>query len=317
MRMAKTIFGSDGEKEAFHAIALALPSAWSVYPNLPLSQIVRVGKHELTATDWDLYLKTSVDFVLVDAMARPSLAIEFDGMGGGFSSSKTYIQKRPTRDPKREAKLQFKLHLCDKVDLPLMVISFEETRPCTDDTTLTVLSSIAAQHVATKTYKETIAKWDTEGRGAGKTWNEILWELADLDAKTQNEMDPFLRRRADQYKRFAAAHLRVSIKSLFDPNVLTHMRQKVPFESVGCRFTAKGGALPHAVTVVVWVRNWAGAELSGALSSDCPVKSGVNPLRIAQNIAECLGQEQALRMIDEKESPNKSVILGSLSLDAG
>jgi hypothetical protein len=198
-----------------------------VYPNVPLSQIVRVGKHELSATDWDLYLKTSVDFVLVDPVARPSLAVEFDGMGGGFSSSTTYVQVRPTRDPKREAKIQ-----------------------C--------------------------------------------------------EMDPFLRRCSQQYERFAATRSRVSIEPLFDPDIVTHMRQKVPFESVGCRFTAEVEVLPRPVSMVVWVRNWAGEELSGILSAECPVKSGVNPLCVAQNIAECLGQEQVLRLIDEKGLSDKS-----------
>jgi len=90
VKIAKSIFGSVGEREAFRAIECSLPSGGSVYPNLPFSQLVRIGKHEFTSeNEWDLYLKTSVDFVLVDQEGHPSFGIEFDGLGRGFSSSTT------------------------------------------------------------------------------------------------------------------------------------------------------------------------------------------------------------------------------------
>ena len=66
MRKAKTVFGSAPEGKTFQSIALHLPQGWKVYPNLPLSQLVRVGKHEISESEWELYLKTSVDFTLVE-----------------------------------------------------------------------------------------------------------------------------------------------------------------------------------------------------------------------------------------------------------
>ena len=112
-------------------------------------------------------------------------------MGGGFSSSDKYIQKRETRDPNRSAKLDFKLRTCGAVGLPLIVISFDETNPCTRDGTLSIINSIAAQHVATKVYNKTIQQWDSEKRGKGKSLDEIMWDLAELDSKTQHESAPF------------------------------------------------------------------------------------------------------------------------------
>jgi Protein of unknown function (DUF2726) len=299
MRKAKTIFGSDPEGKAFQSIKSHLPEGWQVYPNLPFSQVVRVGKHEVSASEWDLYLKTSVDFTLVDGDINPSLIIEFDGMGGGFSSSDTYIQKWTTRDPNRSAKLNFKLRTCGAVGLPLMVISFDEAGPCTRDGTLSIINGIAAQHVATNVYKKIIQQWDSENRGRGKTYDEMMWDLARLDAKTQYESDPFLKRMAADWDRFVATGVGVSMEPLFNPEILTAMREKVPFESVGCRITAEGGGLPEPVVAVVWVRNWAGEELAGLLSPDLPVKNGVNPLRVAENIARCLGQERVLEVLGQ------------------
>lgn len=194
MRKAKTVFGSDPEGDAFRSLALHLPEGWAVYPNLPLAQLVRIGRQEISESEWDLYLKTSVDFTLVEAGRTPSLLIEFDGMGGGFSSFDKYVQMRMTTDPNRSAKLNFKLRICGKVDLPLLVISFEETHPCTRDGMLSIINSIAAQHVATKVKQKTIQQWDSEGRGDGKSTDEMMWELARLDAVTQTEFDPFLQR---------------------------------------------------------------------------------------------------------------------------
>jgi hypothetical protein len=156
MRKAKTIFGSGPEGKAFQSNALQLPQGWAVYPNLPLSLLVRAGKHEISESDWDLYLKTSVDFTLVEGEGDPSLIVEFDGMGQGFNSSTTYVQFQQTRDPNRKAKLDFKLRVCDCVELPLMVISFPEIAPCTRDGLLSIVNGIVAQHIATKTYRTTI-----------------------------------------------------------------------------------------------------------------------------------------------------------------
>ncbi len=64
MRKARTIFGSSSEKRAFEAITAQLPEGWTLFPNVPLPQIIEAKKNELKNGEWDFYLKTSIDCVL-------------------------------------------------------------------------------------------------------------------------------------------------------------------------------------------------------------------------------------------------------------
>ena len=77
---------------------------------------------------------------------------------------------------------------------------------------------------------------------------------------------------AVEFERFVSTGVQMSWKPLFNPDVFIAMRNKVPFESVGCRFTVKGGALSEPVVTVVWVRNWAGEELSGSSHPICRLR---------------------------------------------
>ena len=300
MRKARTVFGSASEERAFHAITAQLPDGWNVYPNVPLSQIVDVEKNELRPREWDFFLKTSVDFVLTSPSSEPSLALEFDGLGDGFSLGDIYIQARPTDDPHRSLKLNFKLRLCRDVNLPLLVISFEETRTLRGDDALAVVHSIVGQHIASRVYQETVERWDAEGRGAGKSRSEMEWELAKLQSTLQHRFDPFRAGLESGWDEFQQLGVRMSLEPLFKPDILTAMRQNEPFESVGCRFIAKGGSLPASVLQVVWVRNFAGRELSGILSPELPITTGVNPLRVAENVAWYLGQKRALEVAEAR-----------------
>lgn len=91
MKKSKIIFGSNSELKAYEAIDKCLPGGWRLYANTPLSQIVDIKREELTEKKWDFYLKASVDFVLTNNNHEPTLAIEFDGLGQGYSAGKKYI----------------------------------------------------------------------------------------------------------------------------------------------------------------------------------------------------------------------------------
>ena len=105
MKKATTIFGSKSERRAFEAIDRHLPSGWRLYGNTPLSKIVEIRKDELTEKKWDYYLKASVDSVLTNPTHAPALAIDFNGLGEGYSSGKRYILERQVeKDPYRELK---------------------------------------------------------------------------------------------------------------------------------------------------------------------------------------------------------------------
>jgi hypothetical protein len=240
MHKAKTIFGSVSEKRAFEAISSQLPQGWTLYPSVPFSHIVKAEKGELKAGEWDCYLKTSVDFVLTSPTCEPSLALDFDGLGEGFSLGETYVQARATEDPYRSLKINFKLRLCRAVTLPLLVISFEEVRVLCPDDARTIVHSIVGQHIADRVYRDTIRRWDGERRAVGKDPDDMMWELAQLKAELQHRYDPFRAGLEAGYDEFQRLGVAMTLEPLFQPDVLTALRSNQPFESVGCRFTAQG-----------------------------------------------------------------------------
>jgi hypothetical protein len=297
MKKATTIFGSKSERRAFEAIDKHLPSGWRLYGNTPLSQIVEIRKDELTEKKWNYYLKASVDFVLTNPTHEPALAIEFDGLGEGYSSGKRYILERQfEEDPYRELNINFKLDVCYSVGLPLIVISFEEIEHITDDDTLSVVNSMVGLHIATQEYWATIQEWDRQGKGVGKTFEELLWDDSVLRTRLRFQRDPILSRLEANSEAFEALGAKWRMSSVSKPDCMTALREKKPFTSVGCRYSVMGGKLQKPVSVTVWVRNFAGAEMGASLDSEVIPTHGINPLKVAENIAWYLGQRRAIEI---------------------
>jgi len=297
MKKAKIIFGSKNELKAYKTIEEYLPDDWNIYPNIPLSQIVEISREELPEKKWNFYLKSSVDFVITDNSHEPTLALEFDGLGGGYSSGNTYVLKQTIKqDPYRELKMNFKINTCYSVGLPLIVISFEEINSLLGEEILSLVNSMIGQHIASRIYNETLDKWDKAGRGKGKSFDEILRETCDLRAELDCKYDPLMAELEKDWEEYSKLGVRMSMKPLFKPDILTSMREKRAFESVGCQYVAKGGDLSVPVILAVWVRNFAGDEFKGILSSDLPISHGVNPLKVAENVAWYLGQKKVVEM---------------------
>lgn len=297
MKKSTIIFGSNSELRAYEAIDRHLPSGWRLYANTPLSQIVEVRREELTERKWDVYLKASVDFVLTGPKHEPVLAIEFDGLGEGYSSGERYVLKRRVdNDPYRELKMSFKLDTCYAVGLPLIVISFEETRDISPDDMLSVVNSMIGMHIATREYQATIEEWDREGKGAGKTFEEILWDDSVLRTRLNFQHDPVLSRLEANWEEFQKLGATWRMSSVSNPDILTALREKKTFASVGCRHAIEGGKLQTPVVITVWVRNFAGAEMGASLDSEFIPTHGINPLKVAENIAWYLGQKRAIEV---------------------
>lgn len=297
MKKATTIFGSKSERRAFEAIDKHLPSGWKLYGNTPLSQIVEIRKGELTEKKWNYYLKASVDFVLTNPTHEPALAIEFDGLGEGYSSGKTYILERQSEDdPYRQLKTNFKLDVCYTVGLPLIVISFEEIEHITNDETVSIVNSMVGLHVAMREYRDTIQEWDREGKGIGKTFEELLWDDSVLRTRLRFQHDPVLSRLEASWEDFEALGAKWRMSSVSRPDCMTALRETKPFSSVGCRYEVMGGKLQKPVSVTVWIRNFAGEEMGSSLDSELIPTHGINPLQVAENIAWYLGQQRAIEI---------------------
>lgn len=120
----------------------------SPYPQLPFAKLVRVEPgDELTTGERSTYFATNVDYTFCDLRDRPLFSIEFDGIGGGFSRAGKYEQGRPTPDPHRKLKMDFKLPVARQVLYPLVVVSFPELEELDADASLTILDGIVARLV--------------------------------------------------------------------------------------------------------------------------------------------------------------------------
>jgi hypothetical protein len=295
MEKSKSIFASKAERNAFSLIQSCIPEGFALYPNIPLSQIISAEKGELPETDWDFYLKSSVDFVLTDRSAQPILAIEFDGLAGGFSCGQEYQAPQASNRPVRSTKLNFKLNLCSRVSFPLYIISYEEIARLKQDDALTIVHGIVAQHLVRMAVKQKITHWDSNSRGIGKSFEEMLWDLAAVETALQHKYDPFKQGMETLWNEFSSMNLSYRLQPVSVPNPFEVLRTGKPFDKVGAHFTAYGELLVP-VELTVWVRNFAGEALGASLSAEVPIHNGVNPLRIAENIAEYLGMRKAIEV---------------------
>jgi hypothetical protein len=282
---------------AYETIDRHLLTGWRLYANTPLSQIVEVQREELSEKKWNFYLKTSVDFVLSDGRHEPVLVIEFDGLGKGYSSGEKYVlEQEVEKDPYRELKTNFKLELCYAVGLPIIIISFEEIKDLSGEDMLSVVNSMVGMHIATREYRTTIQQWDREGKGVGKSFDEMLWDDSVLRTQLNFKHDPFLSRLEENWDEFQKLGAAWKTSSVSKPDIMTALREKRSFTSVGCRYVVEGGKLATPVTVIVWVRNFAGAEMGASLDSEFIPTHGINPLKVAENIASYLGQRRAVKL---------------------
>jgi hypothetical protein len=148
MRVSTSIFDSKAEREAF----LALESRWSPrirpYPQLPLAKLVKLDAGDkLTGGQRRFFYATNVDYTFCVEDGRPLFSVEFDGIGGGYSSNGKYRQARSTDDPHRQLKMDFKLRVSNQVGYPLVVVSFDELQALDGKESLTILDGIVAQFV--------------------------------------------------------------------------------------------------------------------------------------------------------------------------
>jgi hypothetical protein len=122
-----------------------------VYLHIPVRNALGYEKlKELQITDRarEYLLKTEFDFVVCDHSASPILAIEFDGLGHGFSRDGKYVQVVETEDQNRKLKLDAKINACELCGLPIVVVSYPETESVNDpDCPVTILDAVIGEVV--------------------------------------------------------------------------------------------------------------------------------------------------------------------------
>ncbi|HXI85044.1 MAG TPA: hypothetical protein VNL17_13240 [Verrucomicrobiae bacterium] len=292
MKLRPSIFDSKSEAEIFRSLSSRWTPKLALYPSVPFPKIIEVSGEELRPKERDFFYKTNIDYTFCVGSGRPILSIEFDGIGGGYSKNGAYIPARPTIDPYRKLKLDFKLKLARKVNYPFVVVSYDEARMFDSDESLMFLDGIIGEVVAQDEFQRRVAEMYEEsrpeiGRIEGADRDELLQDLV-LAAEVEAEMavDP-VAQKASQYECLASDRKlaqRISESYLHDPP-LPDMKDFFDVRALKARIAGiqKAVEVGYEITVdtpkghvreAVWLRNFEGL--------------GISPSSIAKKIAEYL-----------------------------
>lgn len=146
MAVKASIFGSRSEERGFRSIEHTWAGDYAVYPQFPLSALFTPDPSWRDTSNF--FFKTSVDYVLCTNKGRPILAIDFDGLGGGFDRDGEYVQVEATPDRFRKSKFDIKLRFSQQNCFPYHIVSSEEFRFLGDGIELTVVDGIIGSIIA-------------------------------------------------------------------------------------------------------------------------------------------------------------------------
>lgn len=157
MKIRNTVFGSAYERALYKALVTRWSDKLRIYPNLPFPNIIEVDESDAPPNERNFLLKTSVDYTVCDKSDRPILSIEFDGIGEGFSREGEYVsQVVSTKDPNRRWKFKLKLRVCQELEYPLFVISYEEATPIGAGLHLAIVDGIIGHYMTSRNLGEAI-----------------------------------------------------------------------------------------------------------------------------------------------------------------
>jgi len=143
------LFDSRSEKRVFSCLLTRWSKFVDVYPQIPVRKALgydNLAKLLIKDSAREYLLKTEFDFLVCDRSGSAILAIEFDGLGHGFSRDGRYIQTEDTEDQYRKLKLDTKIAACEMCDLAMVVVSYPETETSFDpDGPVTVLDTIIGE----------------------------------------------------------------------------------------------------------------------------------------------------------------------------
>ena len=159
--MSSSIFDSESERRAYFTVSTHWSRFLDVYPHIPVRNALgyeRLKGLSIQEKARQYLLKTEFDFVVCDTCGSPILAVEFDGLGHGFSRDGTYVQITETEDPYRTLKLNTKISACEECGLPVVVVSYPETERSFDpDCPVTVLDAIIGEVLTARACQDLVS----------------------------------------------------------------------------------------------------------------------------------------------------------------
>ena len=145
MSVKTSIFDSKGEERGFRSIVNTFGEVYLVTPQFPWSGLFNPDP-KLKDTS-HLFYKTSVDYVVATKAGQPLVAIDFDGMGGGYDKGGQYFQVEPTRDRNRKVKFDWKLRYAQGNGFPYHIVASEEFNHLGEGIDLTQVDCLIAANV--------------------------------------------------------------------------------------------------------------------------------------------------------------------------
>ena len=152
MAVKDSIFGSKSEERGFRSIEHTWGESYMLCPQVPLSALFTPNPNWRDTGNY--FFKTSVDYVLCTDEGRPLLAIDFDGLGGGFDRDGEYVQVEATKDRYRKRKYDIKLRFSKENDFPYHIVSSAEFNFLGNGVELTVVDGIIGTVIAQKHFRD-------------------------------------------------------------------------------------------------------------------------------------------------------------------
>ena len=154
MHVKDSIFSSNGEERGYRSIESTWGEKHMVCGQTPLSALLEPGPNWKRDTSI-LFFKTSVDYVVCTATGRPLIAIDFDGMGEGFSApdERKYMPSKDI-DRSRKTTSDIKIRHTKEAGLPYYIVGSEEFDDLGGDVRLTVIDGIIGATLARQAFRQ-------------------------------------------------------------------------------------------------------------------------------------------------------------------
>jgi len=239
---------------------------------LPLLKIFQVDSSELNAKELWYFNKGQVDYTLCSSNNQPMLSIEFDGVKGGFSRDGVYLPEIKIIDPMENHQIDLKLKVANRVNYPLMVISYEELKNFDEEDTLTILYGIIRQLITQEEppqyQKGRIEEPDEElEESHGYQRFENTQDLrTSAENETEATMDSIASKAVEYEQRCAEFGLNkhrfdyliepplFGIKNIFDEEIIqSQIKAMKQIVRVGCRVMVENSKI--GIAQPVWIHN--------------------------------------------------------------
>jgi hypothetical protein len=208
--MQQGLFDSQTERRLYRSLTSSWHTRVSNYPQIPVRKALgydSLKRLPLSQRQKDYLLRTEFDFVVCDkTTVIPIVAVEFDGIGGGFAKDGRYITNvTPLNDPYRKRKIEAKLAACELSLFPLVVVSWEEIEPLTAARdSLTILDGIIGYILSLRQRHEKVAERMADLERADEhdpTGNEIGVHLDEIAFESDLETNPMAKAVVELQKR--------------------------------------------------------------------------------------------------------------------